>query len=412
MSDLGASSFNMANRTRSTVRFAVDQNDPNERDGSLGKLSNANGFGIESRGSTTGIDSPGNSMMGIQVNGNGNSSHGASNPAAKMTRSRSISKSFSSLELQFQAQQADKYDTLPLKLGKAFTAIFALLVCTAAFVLSKSSMIKITEGVKTDDQVSFGKYTVKMLYIITLPLLTTLFSDLLYWWVRETKEKKIDPKAKRVRTHAIVLIGAVEGMLEAVGISIFFLMVLPISTVDSFTKIFLLNGLCVVPIVCALVMKWKKWLKPKQNNTNIHDQGTDANIDIEEASSYKKKDGSDFCSRIVVTGVQLVFLSMQLAGMGLLMYATKLWWEIPVSLILTSASWWKNFVFLDRMEPHWTDAFKRHRYASSFIKTVFKISFIYMITAIIIQFKWNFANSYVFDHNTWFEVIKESRTSG
>jgi len=318
-----------------------------------------------------------------------------------------MSKSFSSLELQFQAQQQDKYDTFTLKLGKTFTGLFAFMICTAGFILAKTSIVYMAVQADVTKPETFHPYIVEMLCVLVLPLLSTLVTDTLYWWVRETKEKKIDPKAKRVRPHAIFFIAVLEGIIDAAGVTLFFMTVLPLQEVDHFSKIFLLNGLCVVPILCGLIMKWKKWLKPAKQ-APIHDQGTDMEINIEEGGYEKKKDGGDYCSRVVVTGVQIVFLLMQLAGMGLFMYKTGAWWEIPVSLILASTSWWKNFVFIDRLEPHWCEAFKRHRYASSFFKTVVKIGFIFIGTALIAKYKWNLDNSNIFDHTLWYDVITTS----
>jgi len=389
----------------------MDRDDPADNRGQhLDKLSNANGVTIDSGRGSGGMDglsssSPSSSMMGVTVNG-GNGA--ASNPAAKMSRNRSISKSFSTLELQFAAQQADKYDTLPLKIGKSFVAILCMLIITASFILAKTSVIYMATNAASGAARAMETYIVEMLCITILPLLTTAGGDLVYFWVRETKEKKIDPKSKRVRPHAILIIGMFEGIIEAVGISIFIMMVLPVKKVDPISKVLLLNGLCVIPIIGGLIMKWKKWLRPNKQ-APIHEQGTDMNIDIEEGGSYKKKSaGADFCSRLVVTLVQVIFLALQLAGMGLYMYNTGLWWEIPVSLILSSMCWWKNYVFIDRLEPHWCDAFKRHRYASNFVKTVFKISFIFACVAVMARWQWDLSTKFIFTPSFWYDTIKSS----
>jgi chitin synthase len=170
-------------------------------------------------------------------------------------------------------------------------------------------------------------------------------------------------------------------------------------------------------------MKWKKWLKPAGKDDAPHGtNGTDMELhemengQLRGGEKKKKKDGSDMCSRFVVTAVQLLFLVMQLAGMALLMIKSKLWWEIPVSLILCSISWWKNFVFIDRLDTHWADGFKRNRYASSFVKTFAKIAFILIFVTIIARYKFHMdtaamlapsllAKTFVNSHGLWYALI-------
>eukprot|EP01114_Cavostelium_apophysatum_P016560 TRINITY_DN473_c0_g1_i1.p1 TRINITY_DN473_c0_g1~~TRINITY_DN473_c0_g1_i1.p1 ORF type:complete len:1365 (+),score=470.87 TRINITY_DN473_c0_g1_i1:137-4231(+) len=384
-------SFNAAKgRTKSQVRFAVEEEVERHSSNSLDKLSLSN--------------TNGNSPM-IQ-------NAAPSNPNAKMNRARTISKTFSSLELQFKLQQQDKYDTTVMKLGKATFAIFVMIVGVAAMILGKTSMLHLADFSQVGNSREFRRYIFAILFITVAPLFLTLLADLLYFWVRETKEKKKDPKAKIVRPHAIMFLALLEGLVESCGYGVFIMLVLPAQQVDVFSKLFLLNGLCVIPVICGIVSKWRKWLSSgkkrtasmshSENDMELHD------MESGEIRSEKKKDGADFCSRIVVTGVQILFLLMQMAGIGLLVWHTKMWWEIPVALVLTSIAWWKNFVFIDRLEPHWADAFKRHRYASSLIKTVTKIVMIIIVVIIIMKFKYSIDPATVFEKNFIWSVLKTS----
>jgi len=421
-------------RGRSQVRFAPSVA-PNELDddrgysnsGTLDKLTLSNNSNHGSRGNT--LHGPDSMTPQSSLAMRSNPSQ-ASNPQAKMNRNRSISKSFSSLELQFAQQQRDKYDTFVLKVFKGLFALFVMVIVTLALILAKTSLVYIASSTVTqldafhagnttslsdkvitaNEHKIFSSYIVQMLCIIIVPLILNLFSNLMYYWVRETKEKQRDPKAKRVMPHAILLIGFIEGIIEAVGISIFVMMVFPLAVVDDITRVFLLNGLCTVPIICGIVMKWNKWLKPVKAIERSQD--TDMELHEMENGSLrepkKKKDGADLCSRFVVTGVQILFLLMQLAGIGLYMYKTGLWWEIPVALCVCSVSFWKNFVFIDRMELHWAEAFKRHRYASAFVKTLTKIAFILMIICIITKYKYAMDVNVTFGSSFFINTIVKS----
>jgi hypothetical protein len=104
--------------------------------------------------------------------------------------------------------------------------------------------------------------------------------------------------------------------------------------------------------------------------------------------------GAGVIGHFILSIGQLIFLGLQLGGMGLLMWETGLWWEIPLSLIAFSLTWWKNFVFLDRLEVHWSEAFKRNRYASSLLKTIIKLLVLFFLCLGVGNYMLGFSPAY------------------
>src|SRR5436190_219282 len=58
-------------------------------------------------------------------------------------------------------------------------------------------------------------------------------------------------KPRKVEYHALLLIATVEALLESFALCVLVLLVLP--NVSGFSALFIMNGLCIFPVVCTLL---------------------------------------------------------------------------------------------------------------------------------------------------------------
>jgi len=250
----------------------------------------------------------------------------------------------------------DMYDTPLRKWGKIIFVVILALVNFAAFIWNKKSLILFSQVKEADASVSTVVYS-QLLLAVLIALGWSFLMDFVLWTVRENKtfsgsvKVAADGNAPReVEYHALILISVIEAILESIGIGILIFMVLP--HVNEFGSLFVMNGLCIVPIFCTLL-----------------------------PAIYG---GNKFSFMVII---RVIFFGMQVVGIILLIIDTKLYWEVPVSLVLTSLVWWRNFYSLSKLPPHWTQALLEERYGPSAVKCFLEIGFVIVFAVVFADVK-------------------------